>query len=35
LDGEALTNKIKELKLGLSIEYVEEISINKNWFENI
>lgn len=35
LDGEALTNKIKELKLGLSIEYVEKISINKKWFENI
>jgi restriction system protein len=35
LDGEALTNKIKELKLGLSIEYVEEISIDKNWFGNI
>jgi restriction system protein len=35
LDGEALTNKIKELKLGLSIEYVEKISITKKWFENI
>jgi restriction system protein len=35
LDGEALTNKIKELNLGVSIEYVEKISINKNWFENI
>jgi restriction system protein len=35
LDGEALTNKIKELKLGLSIEYVEKITINEKWFENI
>jgi restriction system protein len=35
LDGEALTNKINELKLGLSIEYVEKITINKKWFENI
>jgi restriction system protein len=35
LDGEALTNKIKELKLGLAIEYVEEVVINKKWFENI
>ena len=35
LDGESLTNKIKELKLGLSIEYVEKITINKKWFENI
>jgi restriction system protein len=35
LDGEALTNKIKELKLGLSIENVEKVTINKKWFENI
>jgi restriction system protein len=35
MDGEALTNKIKELKLGLSIEYIEKITINKKWFENI
>lgn len=35
LDGESLTNKIKELKLGLSIEYVEKITINNKWFENI
>jgi restriction system protein len=35
LDGEALTKKIKELKLGISIEHVEKITINKNWFENI
>jgi restriction system protein len=35
LDGEALTNKIKELKLGLAMDYVEKITINKKWFENI
>jgi restriction system protein len=35
LDGKALTEKIKELKLGLEIEYVEEININKKWYENI
>jgi restriction system protein len=35
LDGEALTNKIRELKLGLSIEYVEKITISKKWFETI
>jgi restriction system protein len=35
MDGEALANKIKELKLGLSIENVEKITINKKWFENI
>ena len=35
LDGEALTNKIKELNLGLTIEIVENITINRKWFENI
>jgi restriction system protein len=35
LDGEALVNKIKELKLGISIEVIEKININKKWFENI
>jgi len=35
LDGEALVNKIKELKLGISIDYIEEININKKWFESI
>ena len=35
LDGKTLTNKIKELKLGISIEFVEEVTINKKWFENI
>ena len=35
LDGETLTKKIKELKLGLSIEYIEKITINKKWYENI
>ena len=34
-DGEALTNKIRELELGISKEYVEEITINKKWFETI
>lgn len=35
LDGDALTDKIKELKLGISIELIENITINKKWFENI
>ena len=35
LDGDSLTNKIKELKLGISIEIVEKININNKWFENI
>ena len=35
LDGEALTNKIKELKLGVSLEYIEKVAIDKKWFESI
>ena len=35
LDGDSLTNKIRELKLGISIEIVEKININNKWFENI
>jgi restriction system protein len=35
LDGESLTNKIKELKLGLTIENIEKITINKKWYENV
>jgi restriction system protein len=35
LDGEALVNKIKELKLGISIDVIEKININKKWFESI
>jgi restriction system protein len=35
LDGEALVNKIKELKLGISIENIEKVNINKEWFRGI
>ena len=35
LDGESLANKIKELKLGLTIELIENITISKKWYENI
>jgi len=35
LDGDSLTNKLKELKLGISIEKVEKITINEKWFETI
>jgi len=35
LDGEALVNKIKELELGITIDIIEKINIDKKWFENI
>lgn len=33
MDGELLAEKLKELGLGVNVEYKEEISINENWFK--
>jgi len=35
IDGEALIDKLKELKLGLDIEVVEKIDLKKEWFDAI
>lgn len=35
IDGEELVEKLKELNLGISVEQVEKISIDKNWFKKI
>ena len=35
IDGELLVNKIKELNLGITVDYIEKININRKWFENI
>ena len=35
IDGNELAKKLKELKLGVSVEIVEKVTINKKWFENI
>jgi len=35
IDGEGLVKKIKDIKLGVSIEYVEKITIHKEWYEKI
>ena len=32
IDGELLVEKLKELRLGVSVEMVEEVEIDKNWF---
>jgi restriction system protein len=32
IDGDTLCDKMKELKLGLSIELVEKVTINQEWF---
>lgn len=34
IDGELLCDKLKELKLGVEIEMVENIKINDNWFDS-
>lgn len=35
IDGEELVEKLKELKLGIAIEFVEKVSIDSSWFNQI
>lgn len=35
IDGEQLMEKLKELRLGLKVETVEKVEIDKNWYQNI
>ncbi|MCG6144150.1 restriction endonuclease [Leptospira bandrabouensis] len=35
IDGDALIDKLKELQLGLEIEIVEKVEINKDWFNDL
>ncbi len=35
VDGNEVARRLKELGLGVSVELVEEVKIDKNWFENI
>jgi restriction system protein len=35
IDGEGLIEKLKELQLGLKIEVVEKIEVNREWYRNI
>lgn len=34
IDGDLLSEKLKELGLGVTVEFKEEISINEDWFKN-
>lgn len=34
IDGEKLTEKLRELKIGLSIELKEYIRVDEEWFKN-
>ncbi len=35
IDGDNLAQKLKELALGIKVEYIERVDIDKNWFSNI
>ncbi|MGD1936001.1 MAG: restriction endonuclease [Cyanophyceae cyanobacterium] len=35
IDGETLAEKLKELRLGVGVELVEEVTIQRDWFEKI
>ena len=35
IDGDLLADKLKELKLGVTTELIEKISVDENWFANI
>ncbi len=35
LDGEELTEKLKELQLGISIKMIEEIAVISQWFQEL
>mgnify|MGYP000421595426 FL=1 len=35
IDGDALAEKLKELKLGIEVEFVEKVNIDSNWYDNL
>lgn len=35
IDGEKLADKLKELSLGINIEFIEKVNIDEKWFEGI
>ena len=35
IDGDQLAEKLKELGLGIKTEMVEEVSVNRDWFQAI
>ena len=34
IDGDLLVEKLKELGLGVSVEFKEEVTIDEDWFKN-
>jgi len=35
IDGELLCEKLKELRLGIKIELIEQVMVDKGWFDNL
>jgi restriction system protein len=35
IDGDQLAEKLKELKLGIVTELIEDVSVNEDWFKQI
>lgn len=35
IDGEMLCEKLKEFKLGVKTELIEQVTIDSNWFKKI
>ena len=35
MDGAAFAEKLKELGLGVSLEMVENVTVNEEWFKNL
>lgn len=35
IDGDQLAEKLKELKLGVVTELIENVSVNEDWFKEI
>ena len=35
IDGDALAEKLKELKMGIRVELVEKVNVNTDWYDNI
>ncbi len=35
IDGEVLCEKLKELKLGITTEFIEQVNIKKEWYSNL
>jgi restriction system protein len=35
VDGEELLDKLKELRLGVVVRTIEEVSVDEQWFESV